>query len=197
MRNCRKNNFWRELKLVFKAVFIDRDGTINVNVGYIDNPDKFQMYPGIAKGIKLLQDNGFKIIVITNQSGISRGFFTEETLKKIHERMMKELSKKDASIDGLYFCPHHPKDNCNCRKPKTEMFEKAIKKHDVDVSKSFVIGDRMLDVEVGHRIGCKTVLIPERKEMVEKEREESLVEPDYICDDFYLGVLWILEEDKK
>jgi histidinol-phosphate phosphatase family protein len=183
--------------LGFKAVFIDRDGTINVNVDYIDNPDDFQLYPTVAEGIKLLKDNGFKIIVITNQSGIARGFFTEETLKKIHERMKKELSEKHASIDGLYYCPHHPDENCDCRKPNTALFEKAIQEHTIDVSRSFVIGDRMIDVEAGHKIGCKTVLVPERKKMVEQERKESKFEPDYICNDFYSGVLWILHEDKK
>lgn len=175
-----------------KTVFIDRDGTINVNLGYLDNPDNFQIYPGVAEGIKLLQDNGFKIIVITNQSGISRGFFTKEILEKIHKKMMKELSKKGASIDGLYYCPHHPDDNCNCRKPKTGMFEEAIKDHKIDVTESYVIGDRMLDVEAGYKLGCKTVLVPERKEMVKKERGESKIEPNYICDDFYSAVLWII-----
>ena len=181
----------------FKAVFIDRDGTINVNIEYLDNPNNFQMYPSVAEGIKLLQDNGFKIIIITNQSGIARGFFTEETLKKIHERMIKELSEKGTSIDGLYYCPHHPDEGCDCRKPKTVMFEQAIIEHNVDVTKSFVIGDRMIDVEAGFKIGCKTVLVPERKESVKKERQESKIEPNYICDDFYSGVLWIINKDKK
>lgn len=178
----------------YKTVFIDRDGTINVNVEYLDTPDNFQMYPGVAEGIKKLQDAGFKILVVTNQSGIARGFFTEETLNKIHERMKNELSEKNASIDGLYYCPHHPDDNCDCRKPKTAMFEKAIKDHDVDVSQSFIIGDRMMDVEAGKKIGCKTILVPERKKMVEIERKNSSVKPDYICDDFSSAVSWILNK---
>lgn len=175
-----------------KAMFIDRDGTINVNVEYLDNPDDFKMYPGVAEGIKLLKDNGFKIIVVTNQSGIARGYFSEETLEKIHERMKNEFSKKGTSIDAIYYCPHHPDDGCNCRKPNSGLFEKAVKDLKIDVKRSFIIGDRMLDVEAGYKIGCKTVLVPENKEKVEKEIKESKIKPDYVCNDFYSGVKWIL-----
>lgn len=180
-----------------RAVFIDRDGTINVNYGYINNPNDFKMYPGVAKGIKLLQENGFKIIVITNQSGIARGYFSEKSLEEIHEKMKKELSKEDAGVDAIYHCPHHPDEKCNCRKPNPGMLEKAIKDFDIDIENSFIIGDRMLDVEAGRNVGCKTVLVPEDKELVKKEREESDVKPDYICDDFYSGVKWILENRKQ
>ena len=175
-----------------KTVFIDRDGTINVNVEYLDNPENFQMYPGVAEGIKLLRDNGYKIIVVTNQSGIARGFFSEETLEKIHERMRNELLKKDAVVDAIYYCPHHPDDKCSCRKPNTKLFEKAMNDFDIDIRNSYIIGDRMLDVEVGFKMGLKTVLVPEQKELVEKEMKESDIKPDFICDDFFTGVKWIL-----
>ncbi len=175
-----------------RTVFIDRDGTINVNYGYINNPNDFKMYPSVAKGIKLLQENGFKIIVITNQSGIARGYFSEKTLGEIHEKMKKDLSKEDAMVDAIYYCPHHPDEKCNCRKPKPGLLEKAIKDFDIDIEKSFIIGDRMLDVEAGYKIGLKTVLVPEDKEKIKKEIEESDVEPDYACDNFHSGVKWIL-----
>ena len=177
-----------------RAVFIDRDGTINVNYGYISDPDDFKMYPGVAKGIKLLNEKGFKIIVITNQSGIARGYFSKGVLENIHEKMKKELSKEDAGVDAIYYCSHHPDEKCNCRKPNPGLLEKAIKDFDIDVKNSFIIGDRMLDVEAGHKIGCKTVLVPEDKELVKKEREESNVKPDFICNDFYTGAKWISEE---
>lgn len=176
-----------------KAVFVDRDGTINVNVEYLNTPDNFKMYPSVAEGIKLLNENGFLVIVITNQSGIARGYFTKETLEKIHVRMIKELKEKGAKVDAIYYCPHHPDDKCICRKPETGLLKKAVKDFKIDTSKSFIIGDRMLDVEAGFKIGLKTILIPERKKMVEKEREESTVEPDYICDDFLSGVKWIVK----
>ena len=177
-----------------KAVFIDRDGTINVNVEYLDTPDEFKMYPTVAEGIKLLKEKGYKIIVITNQSGIARGFFSEETLEKIHQRMKNELNEKGATIDAIYHCPHHPDAKCDCRKPNTALIERAIRDFDIDTENSFFIGDRMLDVEAGHKIGVKTVLVPENKQKVEEERKESDIEPDCYCDDFYAGVRWILDE---
>jgi len=176
-----------------RAVFIDRDGTINVNSGYINNPNDFKMYPNVTKGIKLLQENGFKIIIITNQSGIARRYFSEKSLEEIHEKMKKELSKEDAEVDAIYYCPHHPDEKCNCRKPKPGMLEKAIEDFDIDVKNSFIIGDRMIDVEAGKTVGCKTVLVPEDKELVKKEMAESDIYPDYICDDFYSGVERIIE----
>ena len=179
--------------MAVKAVFIDRDGTINVNVEYLDNPDRLKLYPGVAEGIKLLRDNGFRIIVITNQSGVARGFFTIDTLEKIHEKMKKELSKKGALLDAIYYCPHHPDEKCNCRKPNTELFEKAIKDFDIDLKNSFIIGDRMLDVEAGNKLGLKTILVPEKKEIVDKELRESKIKPDFICKNFYSGVKWIMK----
>lgn len=175
-----------------KAIFIDRDGTINVNFGYISNPSDFKAYPSVSKGIKLLRDNDFRIIVITNQSGIARGYFSEETLDKIHQRMENILAEQGAATDAIYYCPHHPNDKCNCRKPNTGLFEKAIEDFDIDVKNSFIIGDRMLDIEAGYKIGCKTVLIPEDKEKIKKEMSKSDIDPDFICDDFLSGVKWIL-----
>jgi len=176
-----------------RAVFIDRDGTINKNTGYIDSPDRFEIYPGVAEGIKKLKDNGFKIIIITNQSGIARGFFTVENLDEIHKKMNDILAKKDVKVDAIYFCPHHPDEKCDCRKPNTALFEKAIKEHNIDTYSSYMIGDRMLDVEAGSKIGVKTVLVPEKKDMVKKEIEESEINPDYISKDFMSGAEWIIE----
>jgi len=179
-----------------RAVFIDRDGTINANIGYIDSPDRFMMYSGVAEGIRLLNQDGFKVIIITNQSGIARGYFSKETLEKIHYRMKRELSEKDAIVDAIYYCPHHPDDDCNCRKPKTGLLEKAVKDFNINAGKSFIIGDRMLDMETGNKIGCKTVLVPEDKDKVVVEMRESNVQPDHICDDFFSGAKWIIENKK-
>ncbi len=180
-----------------RAVFIDRDGTININSGYITCPDEFKMYPSVAKGIKLLQENGFKIIIISNQSGIAREYFSEKTLDEIHEKMKSELLKEHARVDKIYYCPHHPDEKCNCRKPNPGMLEKAICELDIDAVKSFMIGDRMLDVEAGYKIGCKTILVPENKEKVEKEMKLSQVMPNYICSNFYSAARWIFENDKN
>ena len=178
-----------------KAVFIDRDGTINVDGPYLDDPDEFEMYPGVGEGVKKLKENGFKIIVITNQSGIARGYFTKSDLAAIHDKMNAEFKKFKVDLDGIYYCPHHPDDNCNCRKPKTGLFEKAIKEHDIDVKKSYMLGDGIHDIEAGKKIGVTTILIPVpymgEETISEKNREEC--NPDYIADDFANTVEWILK----
>ncbi len=177
-----------------RAIFIDRDGTINLDVHYLDDPDKFEMYPGVGEGVKKLKDSGFKVIVITNQSGIARGYFTEKQLSDIHERMKKEFREFDVMLDGIYYCPHHPDDNCNCRKPNTGLFEKAIREHNIDVKKSYMLGDKILDVGAGKKIGARTVLVPEpnmREEILSKKKEWGY-NPDYTADDFMGAVEWIL-----
>lgn len=182
-----------------KAVFIDRDGTINVDVRYLADPDEFEMYPDVSDGAKKLKYNGFKIIVITNQSGIARGYFTEEQLSAIHERMKQEFQKFNVVLDGIYYCPHHPDDNCHCRKPDTGLFEEAIKDHDIDIRKSYMLGDKILDIGAGKKIGVRTVLIPEphlREELLSGKNEWEYY-PDYIADDFMDAVEWILKSERS
>jgi len=179
-----------------KAIFIDRDGTINKDVHYLDDPEKFEFYPGIQVGVKRLQENGFKLIVITNQSGIARGYFTEKQLSDIHKRMKQEFQKYDVTLDGIYYCPHHPDEKCNCRKPNTGLFEKAIHEHNIDVKKSYMLGDKILDVGAGKKAGVKTILIPEphvKNELLSKKNEWEY-NPDYIAHDFLDAVKWILHE---
>ena len=176
-----------------KAVFIDRDGTLNIDHGYIDTPEELQLYPGVPEGIQLLKENGFLIIVVTNQSGIGRGFFCHETVGKIHEKLRQDLSKKGANIDAIYYCPHHPDDDCDCRKPKTGMMEQAIHDFDIDITSSFIIGDRASDIQAGLAMGCSTLLIShDQKQRLERE-ETSSSDPDYIVDTFYKGVLKIIK----
>jgi len=142
-----------------KAVFLDRDGTMVRDVHYCSRVEDFELLPSVSEAVKLLNDDGFKVVVVTNQSGIARGYFTEEVLAKIHEKMKLELAKGGASVDGIYYCPHHPDDNCGCRKPKTTLFLKAVKDFDIDLGKSFVVGDMPMDIEAGKSLGCRTVLI--------------------------------------
>ncbi|WP_321504065.1 D-glycero-beta-D-manno-heptose 1,7-bisphosphate 7-phosphatase [uncultured Methanoregula sp.] len=177
------------------AVFVDRDGTINIDVHYLNDPDKFEMYPGVGEGIKQLKVKGYKIIVITNQSGIGRGYFTEQQLFRVHERMITEFQKFDVTLDGIYYCPHHPDDHCNCRKPNTGLFEKAVQEHNIDVKKSFMLGDKMLDIEAGKKIGVKTILIPEPhlKEVLLSQKNEWRHNPDFIANNFRSAVDWILD----
>lgn len=142
-----------------KAVFLDRDGTMAKDVYYCSRPEDFQLFPNTPKAVKLLNEHDFKVIVITNQSGIARGYFTRETLAKIHRKMKKELAKEGAWVDAIYHCPHHPDDNCNCRKPKPKLVLQAAKDFDIDLRCSFVVGDLQMDVELGSAVGCQTVLV--------------------------------------
>jgi len=178
-----------------KAAFVDRDGTLNVNIDYLSDPAGYRLYPGAAEGLRLLREKGFLIIVVTNQSGIGRGIFDEETLQRIHDRMGSDLARGGASIDALYFCPHTPEDRCDCRKPGTAMFERAIREHGIDPERSVVIGDMKMDIEAGRRVGARTVLVPEPK-----NREKTLQDlegwgfwPDFVGKDFLSAVHWVLE----
>lgn len=162
-----------------RAVFIDRDGTIARDVPYCSRPEDFELLPDVVAGIKLLNEQNFKVIVVTNQSGIARGYFTEEMLAKIHDKMCTELTKYGAYVDAIYYCPHHPDDNCECRKPKPKMLLLAASDLDVDLKQSFVIGDSAMDIEMAMRAGCKSILIAEKNK--EGESDKQLLHPDYVA----------------
>ncbi len=143
------------------------------DVPYCSRPEDFELFPNTAKAIKLLNEHGFTVIVITNQSGIARGYFTEETLARIHEKMKKELAKEGVWVDAIYYCPHHPDDNCDCRKPKPKLVLQAAKDLDIDLESSFVIGDLQMDIELGRAVGCKTVLIRGQNEAIDPDANAS------------------------
>jgi histidinol-phosphate phosphatase family protein len=142
-----------------RAVFLDRDGTIAKDVHYCRRPEDFVLFTDAAKVISLLNNQGFKVIIITNQSGIAHGYLSEETLGKIHDKMKEELSRDGARLDGIYYCPHHPDANCNCRKPKPSLVIQAATDFDIDLEHSFVVGDRQKDIELGKKVGCRTILL--------------------------------------
>lgn len=142
-----------------KAVFLDRDGTICEEVNYLSRPEDLRLFPFTAEAVKLLNDNNFLVILITNQSGIVRGFFDEQTLHKIHAKLKKELVEANAKLDSIYFCPHSSDDNCACRKPKTGMIGQAAKDFFLDFENSWIIGDKAIDVETGFNAKLKTALV--------------------------------------
>jgi histidinol-phosphate phosphatase family protein len=142
-----------------RAVFLDRDGTIARDVHYCRRVEDFELLPGVPEAMKLLNASGFKVVVITNQSGIARGYFTEETLERIHRKMEAELAEHGAHVDAIYYCPHHPDDNCDCRKPRPKMVLQAAQDINIDLSQSFVIGDLKMDIELGKAVGAKTILV--------------------------------------
>ncbi len=138
-----------------KCVFIDRDDTIAKNVPYCDSPDKFNLYPGVPQQIKKLKDAGFLVIMITNQSGINRGYFTVETLNAIHEKMNKEIEAAGGCIDAIYYCPHRPDEKCKCRKPNAQLGKLAVSEYDIDISRSYMVGDSDMDEGFAKNLGCQ------------------------------------------
>ncbi|MBR6910524.1 MAG: HAD family hydrolase, partial [Candidatus Methanomethylophilaceae archaeon] len=122
--------------MVSKAVFVDRDDTLAKDVPYCDDPDKFNVYPDVPAAIARLNAAGFLVIVITNQSGIGRGYFDVETLGRVHDKMLSQISAGGGRIDDIFFCPHTPDDHCGCRKPEIGMGLQAVEKYDIDVSQS-------------------------------------------------------------
>ncbi|MCJ7656080.1 MAG: HAD family hydrolase [Dehalococcoidia bacterium] len=163
-----------------RAVFIDRDGTMAKDVHYCRHPEDFELLPDTAKAIRLLNQHSFKVIVITNQSGIARGYFTEETLAEIHEKMRGELAKERAWVDAIYYCPHHPDDNCQCRKPKPKLALQAAKNHDIELEGCFVVGDLQMDIDLGKAIGCRTILIGTLPPMDDESPKPDIVVSDLL-----------------
>lgn len=188
------------------AVFLDRDGTINEEMGYINHPDRFKLLRGVGKAIKLLNDHKILVIVATNQSGVARGYFTEDLLKQVHQKMGKELSKYGAKIDKIYYCPHHPTEGsppyrkrCACRKPGIGMLKKAKNDFDLDIKKCYVIGDRFKDVKWGHQVGAKSILVLTGYGKGEYIYQSHLWndEPDYIAKNLYQAARWVIKNAGK
>ena len=142
------------------AVFLDRDGVINRNRDdYVKDVDEMEILPGVPKAINLLNTMNFKVVIISNQSAVSRGLITIEKLLEIHEFLKKELLQNNAKIDGIYFCPHRPDDSCECRKPKPTLILKAAKDLGINLSESYMIGDRESDMIAAEKAGVKFIPI--------------------------------------
>ena len=143
-----------------KTVFVDRDGVINQERSdYVKSISELEIYPNVAKNIKSLKDAGFLVIVITNQSAVNRGIITHEIVSQIHDSIQDHLKKSGTFLDGFYYCPHTPNENCNCRKPKSGLLEKAILELNIDLNSSWMIGDSDSDIEAADSIGCKAIKI--------------------------------------
>ncbi len=143
-----------------KALFIDRDGTINYDSGYIHEPDKIKIYADAQNMIKNYKSLGYIIIIVTNQSGIGRKYFTEKDCITFNKELSHRLSDNGAVIDNVYHCPHIPEDNCNCRKPKTGLIEMAVNDYNIDLKNSIVVGDRDdIEGEMARRLGIKYIIL--------------------------------------
>ncbi len=141
-----------------KAAFLDRDNTLIYDPGYIHEPEKVFLLEGVSEGLKLLKDNGYLLIVVSNQSGIGRGYFEEKDFWAVNNKLQELLKPFNVQIDAFYFCPHKPDDNCNCRKPKIELALKVAKDLNIDLKNSVMIGDKDSDVEFGFNAGMKCSL---------------------------------------
>ncbi|MFC1989493.1 D-glycero-alpha-D-manno-heptose-1,7-bisphosphate 7-phosphatase [Chloroflexota bacterium] len=181
-----------------RAVFLDRDGTIIEDIGYPHERSKIKFLPGASKAVRLLNENGFKVIIITNQAGVARGYFTEETVKEINRYIQESLAKERAIIDMIYYCPHHIegvveeyRKECYCRKPNPGMIEQAAHEFGINLENSFVIGDKNSDIEAGRRAGCKTILLT--AENLSTNDKETAVMSDYTAPDLYEAVKWLAQ----
>ncbi len=184
------------------AVFLDRDGTVNEQMGYINHISRFHLLPDSARAIKLLNDNEVPVIVVSNQSGLARGYFPDKLLDEVHAKMDTLLAQKGAKIDGLYFCPHHPeakeekyRQACNCRKPKTGMLLQAAEEMNLDISRSFLVGVRWSDIKCAHMAGCTPVLVltgygSGDYQYIGPSQE---IQPAYVAENLFNAVDWILQ----
>jgi D-glycero-D-manno-heptose 1,7-bisphosphate phosphatase len=145
-----------------RAVFVDRDGTLNPDLHYLADPERVELFAGVSDGIRWFHSHEFRVVCVTNQSGIERGLYTDADVAGVHRRINERLAQAGTTIDAFYYCPHAPERGCACRKPGTLLFERARDELRLDLAASAIIGDRLLDVEVGHRLGMLTALVPER-----------------------------------
>jgi len=188
-----------------RAVFLDRDGTINEEIGYLHAIEQLRFIDGAPAAIARLNAAAFKVIVVTNQAGVARGYYEEDSVRRLHRAMQEQLRKYDARIDGFYYCPHHPdngvgeyKIDCRCRKPKPGMLEHAARDLGVDLGGSFVVGDRISDLEAGRAAGCRLVLV---RTGYGRDSERELaghdLRPDFIAFDVAEACEWILQPERR
>ncbi|MEE9910668.1 MAG: HAD family hydrolase [Deltaproteobacteria bacterium] len=188
------------------AIFLDRDGTINEEVGYLDRADKLRMIPAVFEAVRLINESGMKAVVVSNQAGIAKGYFSENFVRKINGLIQSALLEKGARIDRFYFCPHHPTEGtdpyrkiCDCRKPEPGLLHQAAADLDIDLARSYMIGDRLRDVETAHRAGAKGVLVmtgygQDALKDAGQDPANELNQPDYTAHDILEAVHWILKD---
>jgi len=184
------------------AVFLDRDGTITEEIGYVRDLAGFRLMKDSAEAVRLLNGQGVKTLVVTNQSGVARGYYDENQVRRVNQRLLDLLAEQGGRLDGVYYCPHHPIEGegpftypCGCRKPEPGLLYQAEMEHSVRLSQSYVVGDKMTDVELARRVGASGVLVLTgygRGEL-ERHRAAGRPEPDHVAEDLLSAVRWILE----
>ncbi|HQR32602.1 MAG TPA: D-glycero-beta-D-manno-heptose 1,7-bisphosphate 7-phosphatase [Blastocatellia bacterium] len=185
------------------AVFLDRDGTVNEEVGYVCDPAQFRLYEYAAEAVRLVNQAGWLAIVVTSQAGIARGMFDEKFLAQIHQQMKTELADAGATIDAIYYCPHHPtvgeppyRLECECRKPKPGMLRQAAEELNLDLTASVVIGDRFRDLAMAQAVGARSVLVLTGygREEFENDSANWPQQPDYVAENLLEAVRWVINQ---
>jgi D-glycero-D-manno-heptose 1,7-bisphosphate phosphatase len=181
------------------CVFVDRDGTLIEEVGYLDRVERLALYPWTTDALRALNRAGLKIVLVSNQSGIARGFFTEAVVDEVHRHMAALLSEGGAHIDAYYYCPHHPDGKvpafacaCDCRKPKRGLVDRAVREFGIDPARSFVVGDRWLDVGLARTIGGRGILVRTGYGATEEPHPPEGLSADAVADNFAGAASWIL-----
>ena len=178
------------------AVFLDRDGTINEQMGYINHLSRFRLLDQAVPAIRRLNEAGVKVVVVTNQSGAARGYFPVSLVEEIHAHLQKLLAAEGGHLDGIYTCLHGPADGCACRKPRPTLMEQAARDLDLDLSRSYLVGDRYSDMQTAANAGAKGILVLTGYGRGEYEylRAAQKVQPVYVAPDLEAAVEWILAD---
>jgi D-glycero-D-manno-heptose 1,7-bisphosphate phosphatase len=180
------------------AVFLDRDGTIAEEVGYLNHASRFRMFPFVAAAIRCLNEAGFPVVVVTNQSGVGRGYFPESLVRSVNEMMKEELAAAGARIDAVYYCPHTSADRCDCRKPRPGLLQRAALEHSLDPARSFVVGDRYGDIELARNVRARGILVRTgygEGELAWHSAKWS-IQPDFVAEDLSKAADWILRQSR-
>lgn len=185
-----------------KTVFLDRDGVINkspADWGYVCNWTEFTFLPNALEAIRNLTESGYRIFIATNQAGVGRGIFTEQQLTDIHHNMLNEVEKVGGHIDKIYYCPHHPEAGCKCRKPKPGMLIQAAREHDIDISKTFFIGDSLKDIQAARNAGALPILVltghgrDSYNHYINSDLTTKTYKPDKIFTNLFTASRWIIQ----
>ncbi len=189
-----------------RAIVMDRDGTVCDEVGYVNHVSRIRLLPRSAAAIRLARDAGFRPVVVTTQAGVARGYFDEDLVHRVHDRIRELLADEGTAVDAIYYCPHHPdagappyRKDCDCRKPKPGMLLRARDELGLDLARSYLVGDSMRDVEAGRRAGVTTVLVLTGYGRGEVEHRSPgwTARPDHIAEDLMEAVEWILAREER
>lgn len=174
-----------------RFVLLDRDGTLNVERHYLADPDQLELLPGVVAGLRHLRAVGLGLLVLTNQSGVGRGYFDRAAVDRVHDRLREMLAVAGVPLDGIYVCPHGPDDGCACRKPAVGLAVAAAAEHGFDPAECFVVGDKAADVRLGRNLGATAVLV--RTGYGEATLRDEAVSADYVAADLLDAAGWIVE----